>query len=156
MRGKQVKKRKAIPDAKYSSIFVAKLINNVMNAGKKALAEKIVYTAMDNVGKAVKKEPLEALENAIENVKPKLEVRPRRVGGVNYQVPTPVPEHRQLFLALKWIVTGARSRRTKEDFIKALTDELIDAYNKTGFAMKKKEDAQKMAEANKAFAHFSW
>lgn len=156
MRGKQAKKRKVIPDAKYNSIVVTKLVNNVMQDGKKALAEGIVYGAIEHLSKEVKKDPLEAFEKALENVKPKLEVRGRRVGGVNYSVPTPVPDHRQLFLALKWIVTGAQQRRTKEEFKKALSEELVDAFKNTGFAIKKKEDAHKMAEANKAFAHFSW
>lgn len=156
MRGKQAKKRKVIPDARYNSPLVGKLINNVMLKGKKALAEKVVYESMDMLEQTTKQKALEALEKAIENVKPKLEVRPRRVGGVNYQVPTPVPDHRQLFLALKWIVTGARGRRTKETFTQALSAELVDAYKGTGFAMKKKEDMEKMAEANKAFAHFQW
>lgn len=156
MRGKQAKKRKTKPDAIYNSVLVSKLINNVMLDGKRSLAENIVYQSMGVLGDDMKKKPLEVLENAIENVRPSLEVRPRRVGGVNYQVPMPVPEHRQTSLALKWIVAGARGRRKKEKFHVALTDELKDAYKNTGFAMKKKEDMQKMAEANKAFAHFQW
>lgn len=156
MRGKQAKKRKIKPDTTYNSVLVSKLINNVMLRGKRALAEQIVYKSMDVLEKDIKKKPLEILERAVENVKPQLEVRPRRVGGVNYQVPVQVPEHRQLSLALKWIITGARARRSKEDFGVALAGELKDAYKSTGFAVKKKEDARKMAEANKAFAHFQW
>ncbi|MFC1780398.1 30S ribosomal protein S7 [Patescibacteria group bacterium] len=156
MRGKQAKKRKVQPDAVYNSTLVSSLINNVMKSGKKSLAEKIVYQSMELLEKDLKKKPLEILENAIENVKPKLEVRPRRVGGVNYQVPVPVPDHRQLSLAIKWIVAGARARRSKEEFFTALAAELKDAYKNTGFAIKKMEDALKMAEANKAFAHFQW
>jgi small subunit ribosomal protein S7 len=156
MRGKQAKKRRVVPDAVMGSILVSKLVNNVMQGGKKSLAETIVYKSLDLLEKDLKSKSLEILEKAIENVKPKLEVRPRRVGGVNYQVPMPVPEHRQVSLALKWIVAGARSRRKKEEFQVALADEIKDAYNNTGFAMKKKEDMHKMAEANKAFAHFQW
>jgi small subunit ribosomal protein S7 len=156
MRGKSAKVRKVKPDAIYNSTLVSSFINNVMKDGKKSLAEKVVYKALDALGKSTKKKPLEALENALENVKPKLEVRARRVGGVNYQVPTPVPDHRQQALSVKWIVEGARARRSKEEFSKALADELLDAYKKTGFAFKKREDTHKMAEANKAFAHFQW
>ncbi|MBN2016515.1 30S ribosomal protein S7 [Candidatus Dojkabacteria bacterium] len=156
MRGKQAKERKAQADAVYNSAIASKLINHVMVGGKKNLAEKIVYSTMDLLKKDLKKEPLEILDVAIENVKPKLEVRPRRVGGVNYQVPVPVSDTRQLSLAIKWIVSGAKARRKKEKFYIALADELKDAYKNSGFAAKKKEDTHKMAEANKAFAHFQW
>lgn len=156
MRGKQAKKRKTRPDAVYSSIVVSKLVNNVMLSGKKSLAEHHVYKSMEVLEKDMKKKGVEVLETAIENIKPKLEVRSRRVGGVNYQVPMPVPEDRQLSLALKWLVSGTKARRSKEEFYEALADEIRDAYKKTGFAMKKKEDMHKMAEANKAFAHFQW
>jgi small subunit ribosomal protein S7 len=156
MRGKQAKKRKIQPDAVYNSILVTKVINRVMQGGKKTVAEKIVYSSMEQLGKDLKVKPLEALEKAMDNASPKLEVRPRRVGGVNYQVPMPVPEHRQLALGIKWVVEGARDRRKNEEFHVALTDELKDAYNGTGVAIKKKEDTHKMADANKAFAHFQW
>jgi small subunit ribosomal protein S7 len=124
--------------------------------GKKRLAESLVYESFDIIKRDTKKDPLEIFEQAIGNITPQIEVRPRRVGGVNYQVPTPVPEHRQQSLAIKWLVSGARSRRSKEEFAQALADEIMDAYKKTGFAFKKKEDVHKMAEANKAFAHFQW
>ncbi len=156
MRGKQAKKREIEPDAVYSSKLVAKLINMIMKDGKKIKAEKIVYTCMNELQEELKSDPLEAIKIALENVKPKLELRPRRVGGVNYQVPTPVPDDRQLTLAIKWIIEGARARRVKQVFYKALKDEFIDAYKGAGYAFKKKEDTHKMAEANKAFAHFQW
>jgi len=156
MRGKQSKSRKVEPDAVYKSILVSKFINNVMQRGNKSLAESIVYKSMDVLEKELKAKPLEILEKAIENVRPKLEVRSRRVGGVNYQVPMPVPEVRQTSLAIKWIIAGARGRRKKKEFYSVLSEELKDAYKNTGFAIKKKEDMLKMAEANKAFAHFQW
>lgn len=156
MRGKQSKIRKIQTDAVYNSILIAKFINNVMQQGKKSIAESIVYQAMKLLEKDLKKKSLEIFEKAVENVKPRLEVRPRRVGGVNYQVPVPVSEHRQLSLALKWMVVGARARRKKEKFYVALAEEVKEAYKKTGFAMKKKDEMQRMAEANKAFAHFQW
>ena len=156
MRGKKAKRKETKPDAVYNSVLVAKLINNVMQDGKKNLAEKIVYQGLEEAGKELKKKPIEVLETAVENVKPKLEVRSRRVGGVNYQVPMPVTDHRQLSLALKWIVNAARDRRKKEEFYKALKEEIKDAFKEEGYAIKKKEDTHKMAEANKAFAHFQW
>ena len=156
MRGKQAKKRKLEKDVLYNSTLVTKLINHVMKDGKKSLAEKIVYKSIEEAGKETKKKPIQVLEDAVENVKPRLEVRSRRVGGVNYQVPMPVSEHRQLSLAMKWIVDAARDRRKKEEFYVALKNELKDAFKSEGFAVKKKEDTHKMAEANKAFAHFQW
>lgn len=156
MRGKSAKNRKLQPDAVYNSIIVTAFINNVMLDGKKTIAEKIVYKSLEFLKKDLKKKPVEILEKVIENVKPKLEVRSRRVGGVTYHVPMPVREARQLSLAIKWIIAGARDRRKNKDFCATLADELKDAYNSTGFAIKKKEDMHKMAEANKAFAHFQW
>ncbi len=156
MRGKSAKKREVSRDAIYGSRLITKFINAIMKDGKKSLAEKIVYESMETLKKDLKKKPLEILEEAIENVKPRLEVRARRVGGVNYQVPVPVAEDRQLALALKWIIAGARDRRKKEKFPLALSDEIKDALKKGGYAYKKKEDTHKMAEANKAFAHFQW
>jgi small subunit ribosomal protein S7 len=156
MRGKQAKIRKILPDAVYSSTLVAKFVNNLMLSGKRSVAEKIVYKSLENLEKDLKMKPVEILEKAIENAKPKLEVRPRRVGGVNYQVPLPVAESRQLALAIKWIIRGARDRRKNEEFNVALAQELKEAFHNTGFAVKKKDDMHKMAEANKAFAHFQW
>jgi len=156
MRGKKAKIRKIYPDLKYNSVLVTKFINNVMEQGKKMTAEKIVYTSMVKAAKELKKEPLESIEKALDNIKPSLEVRPRRVGGVTYQVPLPVPESRQLSVAIKWIIEGARQRRKKEKFEDVLALEIIDAYKGTGFAMKKKEEMHKTAEANKAFTQFQW
>lgn len=156
MRGKRAKERKIKPDAIYNNLIIAKFINNVMQKGKKPQAEKIVYSALDIVSKELKQKPIEALEKAIENAKPKLEIRPRRVGGVTYQVPLPVQEGRQTSLAVKWIIQGARDRRKKEEFYLALAEELRDAVKGTGFAIKKRDEMHRTAEANKAFAHFQW
>lgn len=157
MRGKKAKIRKIEADGEYKSTLIAKMINKVMRDGKKILAKKIVYNAIKNATQKLKDvKPEELIEKVVENVKPKLEVRSRRVGGVNYQVPGPVSEQRQIHLALKWLIDGARERRKKEAFYIALSEELVDAYKKSGYAYKKKEDMHKMAEANKAFAHFQW
>lgn len=157
MRGKQIKKRIPKPDEKYNSVSVARLINTVMYHGKKSIARKIVYTAFDQIGEAdKKKKPLDVFENALKNLSPKVEVRSRRVGGANYQVPVPVPEYRQEALALRWLLDAARARRKTTQFKEALAEEIMDASNKSGEAYKKKEDTHRMADANKAFAHFSW
>lgn len=156
MRGKQAKTRQIKPDAVYGSALVTQIVNKVMRDGKKNLAEKIVHQSLDLLEKDIKGKAIEILEKAVDNVKPKLEIRPRRVGGVNYQVPMPVSEHRQTALAIRWIIDAARDRRKSEEFHVALAGELKDAYKSTGVAIKKKEDTHKMAEANKAFAHFQW
>lgn len=155
MRGKAAKHRKVKGDVVYDSKIVTKLINKVMMHGKKTIAERHVYNALDNLSKQTKKEPMEALEKAIKNVTPEVEVRSRRVGGANYQVPVPVSEDRQLALAIRWIVDASRGKKGKgyENF---LTEELINAYNGTGAAVKKREDTLRMAEAGKAFSHFAW
>ncbi|KXK27028.1 MAG: 30S ribosomal protein S7 [candidate division WS6 bacterium OLB20] len=156
MRGKQAKKRELRPDAMYSSRLVTKLINYVMLDGKKVAAEKVVYGALDKLATVTKMKPLEALELAIGNVKPRIEVRSRRVGGANYQVPVPVAEERQLALALRWITKAVRDSRGGKPTADRLADELIAATKKEGTAYKKREDTVKMAEANKAFSHLSW
>ncbi len=150
--------REVMPDPLYNDILVHKLINKVMKDGKKSKAEKIVYTAMKNLSEKVGEDPLTALHKAIENIKPILEVRPRRVGGSTYQVPMEVPPRRQISLALKWLVEAARNRSGKGNYtmIEKLTNELYDAYNNRGAAVKKKEEVHRMAEANKAFAHYRW
>ncbi len=150
--------REIMPDPLYNDVLVHKLINKVMVDGKKTKAEKIVYTAMKNLADKVGEDPLTALHKAIENIKPILEVRPRRVGGSTYQVPMEVPPRRQISLALKWLVEAARNRTGKGNYtmIEKLTNELIDAYNNRGAAVKKKEEVHRMAEANKAFAHYRW
>ncbi|EDP73047.1 30S ribosomal protein S7 [Hydrogenivirga sp. 128-5-R1-1] len=153
-----VKPREIMPDPVYQDVLVHKLINKVMKDGKKSKAEKIVYTAMKILAEKTGEEPLAALHKAIENIKPVMEVRPRRVGGSTYQVPMEVPPRRQESLALRWLVEAARSRSGKGNYtmIEKLSNELYDAYNERGGAVKKKEDTHRMAEANKAFAHYRW
>ena len=142
-------------DPVYNSLLVSKFINKVMLDGKKATAEKVVYSSMESIGKKANGEPLEILETAISNVKPVMRVKSRRVGGATYQVPVEVdPAHAET-LALRWLIDFARGKKGK-DMVVRLSDELLDAYNQTGASIKKKEDTHKMAEANKAFAHFRW
>ena len=155
MRGKQAKKRKLEPDLKYKSPLVSRIINSVMLHGKKDLAKRIVYTAIEDAAAKVKMDPMDFLNSAINNVKPEMEVKARRVGGANYQVPIPVNPIRQETLAVRWIVNIARSK-SGAPMSQRLTRELLDAYKKEGDAIKKKEDMHRMAEANKAFAHFRW
>ena len=156
MRKGSYKKRKLLPDAKYKSSLVAKLINMVMLGGKKSLAERIVYNALNIVKEKVKQgTPLEVLEKAVDNVRPLLEVKSRRIGGATYQVPVEVGAERALTLALRWIRDYAHNRKGKPMEVK-LADELLDAYKREGLSIKKKEDTHRMAEANKAFAHYRW
>lgn len=144
------------PDSVYNSQVLAKFINNIMLDGKKETARKIVYGALDIIKeKNADKEPLEVFEAALKNAGPSTEVRSRRVGGANYQVPVPVRPERQLALAMRWIINGARSKKGK-DMKFFLADELLLAAAGEGEAVKKKENVHKMAEANKAFAHFAW
>lgn len=150
-----VPKRDVLPDPVYNSKLVTKLINQVMWDGKKSLAEKICYGAFDIINEKTGKNALDIFEEALKNVMPVLEVRPRRVGGANYQVPVEVRPERRQTLALRWIVTFARKRGEKT-MQQRLAAEILDAYNNTGAAVKKKEDTHKMAEANKAFAHYRW
>ncbi len=157
MRGKKAKPRVLKPDMKYKSVVVTKLINYTMKDGKKTLATQIIYEAMQKAAKDLKKkDPLQVLETAINNVKPNLEVRSRRIGGANYQVPVQVSEARQLTLALRWILNAARTNRGGVPFSQALAREIVSAFKKEGSAIKKKQDVEKMAEANRAFAHFQW
>lgn len=155
MRGKRAPKRQTEPDTQYNSETVTKFINQVMLHGKKSIAQKMVYGAMEDAAAKLKKKPMEVLEQALANVKPSLEVRSRRVGGANYQIPMPVPEDRQEALAFRWII-GASRKRSGKDFQSMLAEELSNAFNGEGDAVRKKEDVEKMAEANKAFAHFRW
>lgn len=155
MRGKQATKRKIKPDAIYGSVELAKFANYVMQDGKKATALQIVYKMIDDVGNKTKIDGIEAFEKAIENVKPKLEIRSKRVGGANFQVPVPVNPDRQFTLACKWIIEAARAARKNTEFYESLSREIVNAFKKEGAAMKKKEDVQKMAEANKAFSQFA-
>ncbi len=155
MRGKQAPKRKLRSDEVYNSELVAKFINYLMVDGKKSIARNIVYKAIEETAKNTKTKGVEGLERAIENVKPKIEIRSRRVGGSNFQVPTPVSNSRQLALALKWIIAAARDSRKNTEFYVTLARELTNAYNKEGVAIKKKDEMHRMAEANKAFAQFA-
>jgi small subunit ribosomal protein S7 len=155
MRRKLKKKRTLIPDLKYKSLEVQKLIKYIMKDGKKNTAEKVVYGAFDNIKEETKGDPLEVFETAIRNVGPNVEVRSKRVGGATYQVPREVREERRLILALRWIINAAKSRKGSS-MKKKLAEELILASKNEGDAVKKKENTHKMAEANKAFAHFGW
>ena len=148
--------RKVSPDRKYQSIMVQRLINKSMLNGKKQVAERAVYSAIEGAAKKLKSEnPVEVLEKAIANVSPDFEVKSRRVGGANYQVPVEVKPDRAQALALRWIVNATRARGGKT-MAEKLANELIDASNETGAAVKKKDDTHRMAEANKAFAHYRW
>ncbi|MBQ3469334.1 MAG: 30S ribosomal protein S7 [Bacilli bacterium] len=155
MRKRRAVKRDVLPDPIYKSKVVTKLINTVMLDGKKGIAQTIVYTAFDEVKEKTKKDPLEVFEAAMENLKPQLEVKSRRVGGSNYQVPIEVSPARSQALALRWLVKYSRERGGK-GMADNLANEIIDASNETGAAFKKKEDTHRMAEANKAFAHYRW
>ncbi len=156
MRRRRAEKRQLPEDPKYHSTLVTRLINTVMERGKKTVAQRIVYGALEAIGKKFpQNSPLEVLQRAVENVKPRLEVKSRRVGGATYQVPVEVPPDRQLSLALRWIVNFADARKgvPMKD---SLTAEIIDAYQGQGSAIKKRDEVHKMAQANKAFAHFRW
>lgn len=147
--------RRLNPDRKYQSIMVQRLINKSMLDGKKLLAERAVYNALEMAAKKLDHEnPLEVFERALKNVSPNFEVKSRRVGGANYQIPFPVAGHRQLHYAFSWLVQAARARKGIP-YSQRLALEIVDAYNETGAAFKKKEDTHKMAEANRAFAHFA-
>lgn len=155
MRKLKPDKRIKVPDPVYNSVLVGQLINQVMRQGKKNLAQKMVYQTLIALKKRIAKKPLEILNLAVETVKPKLEVKSRKVGGARYQVPVQVNPERQITLALRWIVQAAK-KRTGKPFIVCLSDELEAATKRSGEAFKKKENIYKMAQANKAFAYFSW
>jgi len=147
--------RELKPDRKYQSILVQRLINKSMLDGKKLVAERAVYSALEQAAKKLNsEEPLEVFEKALKNVSPNFEVKSRRVGGANYQIPFPIQSHRQLHFAFSWLVQSARSR-SGMPYNQRLAAEIVDAYNEAGAAFKKKEDTHKMAEANRAFAHFA-
>jgi len=158
VRGKRAPKRDIAPDEVYRSRIVTRLVNRVMRQGKKTVAQRHVYKAFDLVGEKTKKDPLEIFQKALENVKPKMEVRPRRVGGASYQVPIPVRGDRRESLAIRWLIQAAQTRSNKEyhHFYEKLAAELMDAANRQGGAVAKKEEIHKVAEANRAFAHFRW
>ena len=155
-RRKGAYKREVIPDPVYKDVLVAKFVNMLMFDGKKSVAQRLIYKALDDLKEKVPaEEPLMVFKKALENVKPSLEVRSRRVGGATYQVPVDVRPNRRLALAMRWIVEYARARGEKS-MAARLTGELVDAYNKRGNSIEKREDVHKMADANKAFAHYNW
>ena len=156
MRRRRIAKREMTPDVKYNSELVARLITTILRNGKKSVAQKIVYSAFDVI-KAKKKDmdPLEVFLQAVENIKPKLEVKSRRVGGATYQVPVDVPAERQVALAMRWIATYSQAKKGRS-MADSLSSELLDAFENQGASVKKKEDTYKMAQANKAFAHYRW
>lgn len=150
-----VKKREILPDPKYGDKLVAKFVNTIMNCGKKSVAEKILYSSLDIVAAKTKEESLTVFKRALDNTRPVVEVRSRRVGGATYQVPIEVRPQRRLSLSMRWLMQSARSRGEKS-MEEKLAGELADAANNRGGAVKKKEDTHRMAEANRAFAHYRW
>ena len=155
-RRRQAIKREVAEDPKYNSALVSRLINVVMGSGKKTLAQRIVYGTFDRITeKNPNSNPLEILQRAVENAKPRLEVKPRRVGGATYQVPLEAPPERQMSLALRWLVSFADARKG-QPMTDALASEIMDAYQGQGSAIRKRDEVHKMAQANKAFAHFRW
>lgn len=147
--------RPIMPDSRYNSVVVSKFVTRMMLDGKKATSTRIVYDAFDALKAKTDKDPLEVFMKALDNVKPVVEVKSRRVGGATYQVPIEIRESRREALAMRWVINAARSKSGK-DMSDRLASELLDAYNNTGSAYKKKEDTHRMAEANKAFAHYRW
>ncbi len=150
-----IPKREILPDPVYNSRLAARFINRQMYQGKKGEAEKIFYSALEQLGEKASEEPMRAFEKALDNVKPHLEVKARRVGGATYQVPMDVRPDRQVSLSMRWIINYARARGEK-GMVSKLANELLDAFNNRGGAVKKREDTHRMAEANKAFAHYRW
>lgn len=158
MRSKKAEKRILAPDPIYNSRTVTRFINKIMKNGKKTVAQRVVYSALEEIEKKVGKNPLGVFDLAIANASPRMEVKPRRVGGASYQVPTEVRGDRKEALAIRWLIAGAKSKSSKEykGFSAKLAAELIDASGNSGLAVKKKEDTLRVAESNRAFAHFRW
>jgi len=154
-RRKVVTRREILPDPRYNSLVVSKFITRMMLHGKKSTSSRILYSAMEILGQKTKEDPLKVFLKAIENAKPLVEVKSRRVGGSTYQVPVEIRDSRRETLAMRWIIQAARDRKGKPMHL-LLSDELLDAFNSTGTAFKKKEDTHRMAEANKAFSHYRW
>ena len=154
-RRREVPKRDILPDPKYGSKLVTKFMNNIMRKGKKSVAEKTLYKSFDIIAERSKQDPLEVFKKALENVKPVLEVKSRRVGGSTYQVPVEVRSSRRTALAIRWLISYSQ-QRTEKSMTHKLAGELLDAANNRGASVKKKEDTHRMAEANKAFAHYRW
>ena len=150
-----VRKRETVPDTRFGNPAVAKFISSLMKGGKKSVAERILYTALDNAAEKLGTEPFDVFEKAMSNVAPQIEVRPRRVGGATYQVPVEVPPERGQLLSIRWIISYARSKKGMP-MSERLMRELMDAYKNEGSSIKKREDTHKMAEANRAFAHYRW
>ena len=150
-----VPKRDVLPDPMYNSTVVAKVVNQVMLDGKKGIAQNIVYDAFKTMSEKLGQEPMDIFNHAIENIKPMVEVKAKRIGGANYQVPLEIREERRQTLAIRWLVIAAR-KRSERDMSAKLAGELMDAYNNTGAAVKKKEDTHRLAEANRAFAHYKF
>ncbi|MDF2389492.1 30S ribosomal protein S7 [Nostoc ellipsosporum NOK] len=154
-RRRAAEKREVLPDAKFGDIVLSKFMNTLMERGKKSVAEHIVYGALDEIEAKLQKDPVPAFHEALENVKPAVEVRSRRVGGATYQVPVEVRPERRQALAIRWIIQAARDR-SGHSMQEKLSAELLDAFNRRGNAVKKREDTHKMADANKAFSHYRW
>jgi len=154
-RRRRPERKKRAPDSKYGSVLVTRFISSILKKGKKGVAEKIFYGAIDLIAEKTKQDGMVVFEKAVTNVKPVLEVRPRRVGGATYQVPVEVQPDRGLFLALTWLVSSARARKGKA-MQEKLADELAEAFQGQGTTIKKREDTHRMAEANRAFAHYRW
>jgi small subunit ribosomal protein S7 len=155
-RRRVIAKREVVPDPIYNSALVTKFIGSVMSAGKRSTAERILYKSFEMIQEKTGEEPLKVFKKALDNAKPALEVKSRRVGGSNYQVPIEVSQNRRLSLAIRWLVSYARSRGDGKTMEERLANELLDASNMRGGAVKKREDTHRMAEANKAFAHYRW
>jgi small subunit ribosomal protein S7 len=155
-RRREIPKRELAPDPLYSSTLVSKFINTVMSSGKRSTAERILYKSFDIIRERTGDDPLKVFKKALDNVKPSLEVKSRRVGGSNYQVPIEVNPNRRLSLSIRWLVTYARARGDGKTMQEKFANELLDASNLRGGAVKKREDTHRMAEANKAFAHYRW
>jgi small subunit ribosomal protein S7 len=154
-RRREAEKREIIPDPKFNNVLVARFINCVLKQGKKSLAERVVYTALNSIEDKTSDDPIKVFKKAVDNAAPMLEVRSRRVGGATYQVPVEVSPSRRVALSIRWLISHARGR-TGKSLAEKLSNELMDAFNNTGGAVKKKEDVHRMAEANKAFAHYRW
>ena len=155
-RRREAEKREILPDPKFNNVLVTRFINNLMFQGKKSTAEKIFYSSMNTIGEKVKEsEPIEVFKAAVDHVKPVVEVKSRRVGGANYQVPVDVRADRRTALAIRWLIGAARDRNERT-MTQRLANEFMDAFKRTGAAVKKKEDVHRMAEANKAFSHYRW
>ncbi len=154
-RRRKVSKREVAADFKYNNTLVTQFINFVMRNGKKSLAQRILYGSLDIIEKKISQDPLAVFKKAVANVKPNVEVKSKRIGGANYQIPVEVPQYRRTSLAIRWIIENAKGRHEK-NMIEKLASELIAASNMEGNSVKKKDDMHRMAEANKAFAHFRW